>query len=113
VPGHFAPTGPVLGRLYVRGLYLCILLPQVFARGFCTCKVSARAILYGPGPLLLHGRIGAGAFSATGAGASCTTCAWGILCGLYGLTCARRTFLGAQAWNCLNRASDAGSLFSV
>jgi hypothetical protein len=89
------------------------------ARGFRTCRVSARAFC--ADLCFCMGCAGAGAFSATDAaapcttraGASCTTCAAASCTGCAGPACACASFSAAHAWNCFNRASADGSLIAV
>jgi hypothetical protein len=77
------------GVCYVRGLYLRILLPQVLCSGLLHVQGLCPRILYGPGPLLLHGPHRCwGIFHDR---------CWGILCGLYGLNLCPCTFLGCPS----------------
>ena len=90
VPVYFAPAGPLLGDVARAGS-----LPAHYGRP------DVSVLFHGPEEGISKCR----ASSATCAGASCTGCR--------GPICACVSFSAAQAWNCLNRASDGGSLVSV
>ena len=106
-PGHFiTQSGPVLGRpapagpraAHFHGAGRGGSLPAHFVRTWSFVAFAwAVQVL--------------GAFSKICARASCTGCI-GSICGT-GSTCVRASSLAAQAWNCLNRTSAGGSLFSV